>query len=286
MYTEAKYNKAEEFLDKYGYDTAKVADGIKESVKKETAKEEPKEQLVKSKQRVKDAGEVFTPRWVVRDMLDLDEIKDMSFELDTTFLEPACGNGNFIIQILVRKLMSVSAEAFDIDVARSVASIYGVDIAEDNVKETRARMMNAIKHFYADNGMELRREIECSLWYILYRNIILGNTLEYKKYAENYSDAELVESKSYTNERIARRERNSERGIAIVDTRANDAAFGADDLTVSEWKFMEDGVHRSEFRVADMAHGQDAEAVTEYAVVCFEELHNVKDIKLDPINYI
>lgn len=266
MYTEAKYADAEKFLDKIA--------------------EDGEEKLVKSKQRVKDAGEVFTPRWVVRDMLDLDEIKVMSFELDTTFLEPACGNGNFIIQILVRKLMSVSAEAFDIDVARSVASIYGVDIAEDNVKETRARMMNAIKHFYADNGMELRREIECSLWYILYRNIILGNTLEYKKYAENYSTSELVESKAYTNERIAKRERNSERGIAIVDTRANDAALGADDLMVSEWKFLEDGVHRSEFRVVDMAHGQDAKAVTEYAVVNFEELHNVKDILLSIDGYL
>lgn len=257
MYTEAKYADAEKFLDKIA--------------------EDGEEKLVKSKQRVKDAGEVFTPRWVVRDMLDLDEIKDMSFDLDTTFLEPACGNGNFIIQILVRKLMSVSAEAFDIDVARSVASIYGVDIAEDNVKETRARMMNTIKHFYADNDMKLSREVECSLWYILYRNIILGNTLEYKKYAENYSFDELVESKAYTNARMAQRARNSG-NIDIVDVRANDASIGADDLLVSEWKFLEDGVHRSEFRIADMAHGQDANAVTEYAVVSFEELHNVKDI--------
>lgn len=281
MYTEAKYAAAEKFLNTYEYGN----DGIGEHAKEKPVEEKTKEQLVKSKQRVKDAGEVFTPRWVVRDMLDLDEIKDMSFELDTTFLEPACGNGNFIIQILVRKLMSVSAEAFDIDVARSVASIYGVDIAEDNVKETRARMMHAIKYFYADNGMELRREIECSLWYILYRNIILGNTLEYKKHAENYSDDELVESKVYTNERLARRARDNG-SISIVDIRANDIEHGTDDLMVSEWKFLEDGVHRSEFRIADMAHGQDADAVSEYAVVDFEELHNVKDITLDPINFI
>lgn len=261
MYTEAKYAKAVKYL--------------------EDIEGKDDEQLVKSKQRVKDAGEVFTPRWVVRDMLDLDEIKDMSFELDTTFLEPACGNGNFIIQILVRKLMSVSAEAFDIDVARSVASIYGVDIAEDNVKETRARMMNAIKHFYADNGVELRREIECSLWYIMYRNIILGNTLEYKKYAEIYRFDELVESKAYSNARMAQRARNSG-DISIVDMRANDDSDGTADLLVSEWKFLEDGVHRSEFRIADMAHGQDADAVNEYAVVGFEELPNVKDIPCKP----
>ena len=262
MYTEAKYNKAYKYLEELeGKDD---------------------EQLVKSKQRVKDAGEVFTPRWVVRDMLDLDEIKDMSFELDTTFLEPACGNGNFIIQILLRKLTSVSKEAFDIDVARSVASIYGVDIAEDNVKETRARMMNAIKYFYADNGMELHREIECSLWYILYRNIILGNTLENKKYAENYSPDELVESKAYSNARMAQRDKNSTHGTSIVDMRANGIDGGTSDLMVSEWKFMEDGVHRSEYTLKGMSHGQEADAVNEYAVVSFEELHNVHDVLCKP----
>lgn len=265
MYTEAKYTEAEKFLDKIA--------------------EDGEEKLVKSKQRVKDAGEVFTPRWVVRDMLDLDEIKDMSFELDTTFLEPACGNGNFIIQILVRKLMSVSAEAFDIDVARSVASIYGVDIAEDNVKETRARMMNAIKHFYADNGMELRREIECSLWYILYRNIILGDTIHYEKYAEHYSDDELIESKAYTNEKFVKRARNSG-NIAIVDMRANalkdsNGSQVVANLLVSEWKFMEDGVHRAEFKIEDMSGGHDATALCEYETVPFCELYNVKDITLE-----
>lgn len=238
MYTEAKYNKAEEFLKELEGDD---------------------EKLVKSKQRVKDAGEVFTPRWVVRDMLDLDEIKDMSFELDTTFLEPACGNGNFIIQILVRKLMSVSAEAFDIDVARSVASIYGVDIAEDNVKETRARMMNAIKHFYADNKMELRREIECSLWYILYRNIILGNTLEYKKYAENYSDAE------------------KSAGISIVDTRVTCTDTKDNDLLVSEWKFLGDHVHRSEYMIKGMVDERFSTVNRDYETVKLDRLYKVTD---------
>lgn len=262
MYTEAKYAKAEEFLNKHEF--APDEDGGREK----------HEKLVKSKQRVKDAGEVFTPRWVVRDMLDLDEIKDMSFELDTTFLEPACGNGNFIIQILVRKLMSVSAEAFDIDVARSVASIYGVDIAEDNVKETRERMMNAIKYFYADNDMKLSREVECSLWYILYRNIILGNTLDGQKHAENYGDAELIESKAYTNAKLAKRARDNG-SISIVDMRASS------DLLVSEWKFLEDGVHRSEYTLKGMSHGNDSSVLHEYSTVPFCTLYTVRDMTLD-----
>ena len=255
MYTGDKYTDAENFLTNLEPEEAK---------------------LVKSKQRVKDAGEVFTPRWVVREMLDLDEIKDRSFELDPTFLEPACGNGNFIIQILVRKLMSVSEEAFDIDVARSIASIYGVDIAEDNVKETRERMMNAIKHFYADNGMELRREIECSLWYILYRNIMLGNTLKFEKYAENYSDDELIKSKAYTNANLVKRDKNSGR-MSIVDMRANCKDNGIYDLLVSEWVFTPDGVHRAEFKIADMANGQDAQVLNEYAIVEFDKLYKMQD---------
>lgn len=258
MYTEAKYNAAEEFLNKIEKDGD--------------------EKLVKSKQRVKDAGEVFTPRWVVRDMLDLDEIKEMSFELDTTFLEPACGNGNFIIQILARKLTSVSKEAFDIDVARSIASIYGVDIAEDNVKETRARMMNAIKHFYAKEGMTLHREIECSLWYILYRNIILGNTLDGQKHAENYGDAELIESKAYTNANFAKRARDT-CGITIVDMRESR------DLLVSEWKFMEDGVRRSEYKLKGMSHGNDSSVLYEYSTVPFCRLYDVEDKTLCFDNY-
>lgn len=259
MYTGDKYVDAESFLDRLAKE-----------------QENGEEKLVKSKQRVKDAGEVFTPSWVVRDMLDLDEIKNMSFELDTTFLEPACGNGNFIIQILVRKLMSVSAEAFDIDVARAIASIYGVDIAEDNVKETRARMMNAIKRFYNEKGVELRREIECSLWYIMYRNIILGNTLEYKKYAENYSDDELVASKAYTNARMAQRDKNSY-NASIVDMRANGIENGTNDLLVSEWKFTDDCVHRSEFKMADMSEGHEAQVLRDYKAVELDKLYKVKD---------
>lgn len=264
MYTEAKYTEAEKFLDKIA--------------------EDGEEKLVKSKQRVKDAGEVFTPRWVVRDMLDLDEIKDMSFELDTTFLEPACGNGNFIIQILVRKLMSVSAEAFDIDVARSVASIYGVDIAEDNVKETRARMMNAIKHFYADNKMKLSREVECSIWYILYRNIILGNTLEYKKYAENYSDAEIVASKAYDTEDAVSDAKKSIEGISIVDTRVTCTDTKDNDLLVSEWKFIGDRVHRTEYMIKGMVDERLSSTNRDYEAVKLDRLYKVPDKGQNDIN--
>ena len=63
------------------------------------------ESLVKSKQRVADHGEVFTPSWMVEDMLNL--VKDESVRIDSRFLEPACGDGNFLKVVLQRKLATV-----------------------------------------------------------------------------------------------------------------------------------------------------------------------------------
>jgi hypothetical protein len=63
------------------------------------------EHLVKSKQRVADHGEVFTPSWMVEDMLDL--VKGESERIDSRFLEPACGSGNFLKVVLLRKLATV-----------------------------------------------------------------------------------------------------------------------------------------------------------------------------------
>ena len=61
--------------------------------------------LVKSKQRVADHGEVFTPEWMVEAMLDL--VKDETQRIDSRFLEPACGSGNFLVKVLGRKLAAV-----------------------------------------------------------------------------------------------------------------------------------------------------------------------------------
>jgi N-6 DNA Methylase len=61
--------------------------------------------LVKSKQRVADHGEVFTPAWMVEAMLDL--VKDETQRIDSRVLEPACGSGNFLVQVLRRKLAAV-----------------------------------------------------------------------------------------------------------------------------------------------------------------------------------
>ena len=88
--------------------------------------------LVKSKQRVADHGEVFTPAWMVEAMLDL--VKDETERIDSRFLEPACGSGNFIVQILQRKLAAVELKFGKSDFERQhyallgLMCIYGIEL--------------------------------------------------------------------------------------------------------------------------------------------------------------
>ncbi len=73
--------------------------------------------LVKSKKRVVDHGEVFTPPWMVEAMLDL--VKGETERIDSRFLEPACGSGNFLVRILQRKLAAVEIKYGRSDFERS-----------------------------------------------------------------------------------------------------------------------------------------------------------------------
>lgn len=130
-----------------------------------------KEKLIKSKARVKKFAEVFTPSWVVNDMCDQIP-KEIWENLDSTFLEPTCGNGNFLVEILRRKLALCKNEN---DVLRAYKSIYGIDIQADNVLEARARMLKMAKG-YITNPYNL---IEISD--ILSKNIICGNSLDILK---------------------------------------------------------------------------------------------------------
>ncbi len=106
-------------------------------------KEFDTQQQIKSRERVRDLAEVFTAEREVNEMLDL--VKEMSYHLDARFLEPSCGNGNFLVAILQRKLKSLEKDCrqqkdYEYGVLRALASIYGVDISDDNVKEARERL--------------------------------------------------------------------------------------------------------------------------------------------------
>lgn len=96
-----------------------------------------KSNLIKSKQRVKRYAEVFTPDFVVKDMCDLAP-SEIWENIESTVLEPACGNGNFIVEILARKYSHCKTEK---DGLKALASVVGVDIQQDNVDECRERLL-------------------------------------------------------------------------------------------------------------------------------------------------
>ena len=118
---------------------------------------------IKSKKRVKDFGEVYTQEREVKAMLDL--VKDESYCVNSLFLEPTCGNGNFLVEILKRKLSVCQSEE---EVITSLKSIYAIDILEDNVLESKKRLYELVQ----DN---LTQE---EAFFMMNQNIVCGDSLE------------------------------------------------------------------------------------------------------------
>ena len=118
------------------------------------------------KERVKKYGEVFTPEWLVKDMCNMlqDNAEGEVFSPEKTFLEPSCGTGNFLVEILARKL---ERSKTDEDILTSLNSIYGVELLPDNVEVCRKRLLDMIP----DNLKEKAEEI-------LKEHIWCGNFLE------------------------------------------------------------------------------------------------------------
>src|ERR1043165_4071777 len=107
--------------------------------------------LVKSKHRVAEHGEVFTPAWMVEAMLDL--VREETERIDSRFLEPACGSGNFLVQVLRRKLAAVEHKFGKSDFERqhyallALMCIYGVELLRDNIAECRANLLEILAEF-------------------------------------------------------------------------------------------------------------------------------------------
>ena len=107
--------------------------------------------IIKSKKRVFDHGEVFTPDWLVESMLDL--VKGETERIDSRFLEPACGNGNFLIKIVQRKMATVEHKYGKTDFERKnyallgLMSIYGIEILKDNIEECKANILKLFSSF-------------------------------------------------------------------------------------------------------------------------------------------
>ena len=149
----------------------------------------------KSKERVREHGEVFTAEREVKAMCDL--VKDETERIDSRFLEPACGDGNFLAKILKRKLAVVrkkygkSPLDYEKNSLLAASSIYGVDILQDNVTACRARMFDIWNTEYtAVCKKECDDQTREAVRFILSRNIVCGNALTLKCVDENGNDTD------------------------------------------------------------------------------------------------
>ena len=148
------------------------------------------ETQVKSKKRVAGYGEVYTAPREVNAMLDL--VKQETERIESRFLEPACGNGNFLIEVLTRKLVKIAAQygknrlEYERYAVSAIASLYGIEILEDNVLECRGRLYNYFTVQYIDRfGFFQNDDLPATVKYILSRNIIWGNALTLQTVGEN-----------------------------------------------------------------------------------------------------
>lgn len=134
--------------------------------------------LVKSKQRVADHGEVFTPSWMVEAMLDF--VKGETERIDSRFLEPACGSGNFLVQILRRKLSAVELKYGKSDFEKrhfalfGLMCIYGIELLPDNIVECRDNLLEVFaEYLHLDEADDLYRAAS----FVLTQNLVHGDAL-------------------------------------------------------------------------------------------------------------
>ena len=134
--------------------------------------------LIKSKQRVADHGEVFTPAWLVDAMLDL--VKGETERIDARFLEPACGSGNFLVRVLQRKLAAVETKFGKSDFEKkhyallALMCAYGIELLPDNIAECRANMLEILAEY-----LKIDQTDDCyrAASFVLAQNIVYGDAL-------------------------------------------------------------------------------------------------------------
>lgn len=191
------------------------------------------EQQIKSRQRVAERGEVFTAEREVNAMLDL--VKQETERIDSRFLEPACGNGNFLVEILRRKLEVIRRQyqkqlgELELQTTIALSSIYGVDIMKDNVEECCQRLLDIVCNWYSNIHPQQKAPSHklSDVWsYLLHRNILWGDALTLR---------EPVSPKA-----------------SIIEQR------DAKPITFSEWSFIRDMVIRKDYHLAALVQAQSA----------------------------
>jgi hypothetical protein len=134
--------------------------------------------FIKSKQRVADHGEVFTPPWMVEAMLDI--VKGETERIDSRFLEPACGSGNFLVRILQRKLAAVELKFGKSDFEKrnyallGLMCTYGIELLADNIAECRANMLEILADYL---NLEESDDLYRAASYVLSQNLVHGDAL-------------------------------------------------------------------------------------------------------------
>ena len=148
------------------------------------------ERLFVSKERVADKGEVYTSKLVVNAMLDL--VRQETERIESRFLEPACGTGNFMTGILERKLSIVGSRYgksqldYERNAILAVSSLYGIDILEDNVTKCRRRLFEIFDQKYTRRfKKKMKEECRKAVWFILEKNIIWGDALTLRTVGDN-----------------------------------------------------------------------------------------------------
>jgi hypothetical protein len=141
-----------------------------------------------SRQRIIDHGEVFTPPGLVNDMLDL--VAQECERIESRFLEPSCGDGNFLAEVLRRKLLTVDKrhakhrEKWERDAILSVSSLYGIDLLPDNVASCQKRLGDVVSTAHAERFKQaLSAEASRAVAFILAKNIVHSDALTMKTVA-------------------------------------------------------------------------------------------------------
>ena len=188
------------------------------------------ERQIKSRERVAERGEVFTAKREVNAMLDL--VKQETERIDSRFLEPACGTGNFLVEILRRKLDVIwnhyqgQVSQVQLQSVIAVSSIYGIDIMKDNLAECRLRLIEILREWYPHailGGQAPDKLIQ--VWqYLLERNILWGDALTLCLPVS--ADASVIERRD------------------------------AEPITFSEWSFISDMVMRKDYQLAALMQAQ------------------------------
>lgn len=135
-------------------------------------------ELVRSKQRVADHGEVFTPARVVEAMLDL--VREETERIDSRFLEPACGSGNFLVRVLHRKLAAVELRFGRSEFEKQhyallgLMCIYGIELLDDNIAECRANLLEIFAEYL---GIDESEDFYRAAAFVLSQNLIHGDAL-------------------------------------------------------------------------------------------------------------